>query len=88
MISNKPCNIHVYNYIKVYDKFGKGIDADLIGGTNGEQEDINTRFQRRRKATDSKNTDTQVVTIVRSYIVTQQHNKLQEALKNKLITRW
>lgn len=91
MISNKPSNIDVYSYMaNLFGKYGRGLDTDIIDETNNDDDNEKSDKQtiRRRKATDKKNTDTQVRTVERSYIVTQRHNKLQEALKNKLIAQY
>ena len=80
MISNKPSDKNVYEYMReLYDRFGRDKEKDVITGKTD-------RGQRRakRKRAKGRNIQTHIRTVNRSYIVEQKHNKIQEALRNKL----
>jgi hypothetical protein len=90
MMSHKPPNIDVHNFMwYLFEKFGKKRGDKMSDEIKGEEKLENaTKKLSVRKAIETKNTNSQVRTIARSYIVTQKHNKLQEALKNKLIKKY
>jgi len=83
MILNKPAHLSVYEFMwELYDKFGREEDKE-------EAEDSDVIDEpRKRKATKSKNTDSQIKTISRSFIVEQKHNKIQTLLSEKLINEF
>ena len=86
MMNNKPSHVDVHTYMRIlFDQFGQKKDNT---NTQEEKKSEPLKTQKDRKATESKNIDTQIRTIARSFIVTQRHNKLQEALKNKLIAQY
>jgi hypothetical protein len=77
MISNKPAHLSIYEYAaELWNKFGKKKKIKL-----------QTRRTTRRAST-GKNTGAQIRRGTTSYIVTQKHNILQEALKQKLIVEY
>ncbi|TYA78395.1 hypothetical protein [Seonamhaeicola marinus] len=81
MILYKPFNKSVYDFMfELYERFGKGEDKLEI-----EKE----KNIRKRKGTTKRNTKPQIrTTSSTSFIVEQKHNKIQEALKEKLSTKY
>jgi len=76
MISNKPSNKNVYDYMReLYDRFGRDKEKEIITGKSKKG---------KRKGTTKRNTQTHIRTVSRSYIVEQKHNKIQEVLRKKL----
>jgi hypothetical protein len=89
MMNNKPPHVDVHTYMRIlYGQFGQKKDDSNSQEIEKDEPAKSSKKQKNRKATESKNTDTKVRTIARSFIVTQKHNKLQEALKNKLIAQY
>ena len=85
MMLNKPASIHVYEYMRqLYDQFGNKEDKKEIVGTPKSK---GYRSFTRRAAS-GRNTKTQKRTGTRSYIATQIHNKIQNALEAKLIKKY
>ena len=83
MILNKPSNKNVYDYMrKLYDRFGGGEEKKIITGQTRKKK------TGKRKGTNSRNTQTQIRTVSRSYIVEQKHNKIQEALRKQLTEKY
>ncbi len=86
MISNKPSNKNVYDYMReLYDRFGKGKEKEII---TGQLKKGKTGKRKKRKGTTNKNTQTHIRTASRSYIVEQKHNKIQEALSKQLTEKY
>jgi len=84
MISNKPANLSVYEFMRqLYDQFGGKKDKEIIVGSKKTKEK-----RTRRKATSNRNIKPQIRTITRSFIVEQKHNKIQEALKEILVNKY
>jgi hypothetical protein len=84
MMQSKPAHLSVYEYMRqLYDKFGGEIEKEERSDSEPKLENLRTR-----KPAENKNINSQVRTIARSYIVEQKHNKLQEALKEKLIEKF
>lgn len=80
MIAHKPAHLSIYEYSKkLYDKFGR---------EEVEKKARKSSRKTKRKATTTKNTGSQTRRGASSYIATQRHNILQEALKNKLILKY
>lgn len=81
MIANKPAHLSIYNYSEeLYFKFGKD-----------NKKEIKISEGRRitgRKATKEKNTGIQTRRGTTTYVATQKHNILQEALKKKLVAEY
>jgi hypothetical protein len=85
MINNKPANSDVYQYMReLWKKFG--------GEGEDEKEHLNSLEKQRhskRKATYSKNINTQVRKFPeQSIIAEQKHNMIQEELKKRLIEQY
>lgn len=85
MMLNKPAYLNVYEFMRqLYDQFGESDDKkEIVGST--------TRKGRRRttrRATNARNTNTQIRTVTRSYVAEQKHNKIQEALEALLIKKY
>jgi hypothetical protein len=79
MISHKPHHLSVYEY-----------SSKLCGEFGGKKKQ-NTQIKMRRtirEAATGKNTETQTRRGAATYVATQKHNILQEALKNKLIEKY
>lgn len=86
MIANKPSDKNVYAYmIELSNRFIKGNEKDLVV-RKSENEKRNTKVT--RQASTTRNTQSHRRTINRSYIVEQKHNKIQEALKTKLVEEY
>ncbi len=82
MISNKPSNKNVYDYMReLYDRFGRDKGKEII---TGELRKGKAGERRKRKGTTIRNTQTHIRTVSRSYIAEQKHNKIQEALRKQL----
>jgi hypothetical protein len=90
MMSQKPPNVDVHSYMwYLFEKFGrKRGEKKAEEIRSGDKLEATVEKARMRKAVEIKNTNSQVRTVARSYIVTQRHNKLQEALKNKLVGKY
>jgi len=80
MIANKPSHQSIYEYSEgLFNKFrAKKMDRKV--GQKSRRTD--------RGATNGKNTKPQIRKGAASYIATQRHNILQEALKNKLVKKY
>lgn len=84
MMLNKPANLNVYQFMwQLFEQFGKKEDKEEITVTKKQRNIKNTR-----KGTIQKNTNPQIRTITRSFVVEQKHNKIQEALKELLIKQY
>lgn len=86
MISNKPSNKNVYDYMReLFGRFGRGEEKEIITGgiSKGKAGE-----RRKRKGTTIRNTQTHIRTVSRSYIVEQKHNKIQEALRKQLAEKY
>jgi hypothetical protein len=82
MILNKPAYLNVYEFMRLlYDEFGDREDKKEIVGTSKQKD--HRRITRR--ATEGRNTSTQLRVVTRSYISEQKHNKIQKALEALLI---
>ncbi|MDM8528212.1 hypothetical protein QUF58_08360, partial [Anaerolineales bacterium HSG24] len=83
MISNKPSNKNVYEYMReLYGRFGRSKEKENIAGKLREGK------TGKRKGTTSRNTQPHMRTVNRSYIVEQKHNKIQEALRMQLAEKY
>lgn len=84
MISNKPANLNVYEFMRqLYNQFGENEDKEIIVGS------IKSSTKRIiRKAALRRNIEPHIRTITRSFIVEQKHNKIQEALKEILVNKY
>lgn len=83
MIANKPSHKNVYEYMIELDaQFGKGKDHAVETGEASKGK------AGKRKGTTSRNTQSQIRTINRSYIVEQKHNKIQIALQKQLVEKY
>ena len=81
MISNKPAHLSIYEYSdELFEKFGRDKKKPT-------KERKGTRRTSRKAAT-GRNTTTQTRRGSTSYVATQKHNILQEALKQKLIVKY
>ncbi|MBK8396297.1 MAG: hypothetical protein IPL26_13815 [Leptospiraceae bacterium] len=81
MIANKPANLNVYEFMQeLYKKFGEKKELKVYEAT--------TKKRINRKASQNKSITPQLRTVTRSYVAQQTHNKIQEALKNKLISKY
>lgn len=79
MISNKPAHLSIYEYSRqLYDRFGR---------EKKTKERPRARRTTRRAAT-GRNTTPQTRRGASTYVATQKHNILQEALKKKLIAKY
>ena len=79
MISHKPHHLSVYEY-----------SSELCGKFGGKK-NANPQIKARRttrEAVTGKNTGTQTRRGAATYVATQKHNILQEALKNKLVVKY
>jgi len=84
MIANKPTNQDVHNFMrKYYFKFSKEVPTHDESDNSDNSNKQRTK-KRKRKGTKSRNTKSQTRTIHQSFVVEQKHNKIQEALRNKL----
>lgn len=84
MISNKPSHQSVYQFMRIlYDQFGNESETQS-GNINKKSKQLNQT----RRGTKKRNTKLQIRTIMRSYVAEQKHNKIQETLKNKLISEY
>ncbi len=78
MISRKTVTQNVYEYMRdLYNRFGRGKE-EIAGRKNNSG-----MSQRKRKKAggNSRNTQSQVRTVTRSYVAEQKHNKIQEKLR-------
>lgn len=87
LIRNKPADIDIYHYMwDLFARYGNGGDIDH------EREKIKELAAKRRlvqrKPSSHKSTEPQIRIVSRSYIATQKHNELQEALKQKLVEQY
>ena len=86
MIANKPSDKNVYAYmIELSNRFIKG-KKEGLDVRKSENEKRNAKVT--RQASTRRNTQSHRRTIDRSYIVEQKHNKIQEALKTKLVEEY
>lgn len=86
MISNKPSDKNVYAYMfELSNRFINGNKEYLNTRETGNKK-RNTKVTRR--ASKKRNTQAHRRTINRSYIVEQKHNKIQEALEEKLVEEY
>lgn len=84
MISHKPISLSVYEFMRqLYDEFGEDEDKEVFDG-------VKTRGARRirRRETTKKNIKFQIRKSVHFSFVEQKHNKIQEALKEKLMKEY
>jgi hypothetical protein len=82
MMENKPSHLSIYEYSEeLYEKFG---------GDKKEKAKARESGGRRtsRRAATAKNTGAQTRRGATTYVATQKHNILQEALKNKLVAKF
>ena len=86
MIANKPSDKNVYAYmIELSNRFIKGSKKGLeVRKSTNKKRNAKTK----RQASTKRNTQSHRRTINRSYIVEQKHNKIQEALKAKLVEEY
>jgi len=85
MMLNKPAYLNVYEFMrKLYDQFGENEDKKATDSISSQ---IRQKRITRRAAT-TKNTNSQIRTVTRSYIAEQKHNKLQEALESILVNQF
>lgn len=83
MIANKPSDKNVYAYMmELSNRFIKSNEQDLAARKSGRNAKVT------RRASKSRNTQAHRRTVNRSYIVEQKHNKIQEALKAKLVEEY
>jgi hypothetical protein len=83
MIAHKPANLNVYEFMRqLYTQFGQKADKEIIVVIK------KTKKRIVRKAASERNIKPQIRSITRSFIVEQKHNKIQEALKTKLINQF
>lgn len=84
MMLNKPVHLNVYEFMRqLYGEFGTEKDKREIVDASTRK---SLKRKTTRKATSKKNTEAQVRIVARlSYVTTQKHNKIQEALKKELI---
>lgn len=86
MIANKPSDKNVYAYmIELSNRFIKGDQKDSEE-RKSQNEKRNAKVT--RQASIGRNIQPHRRTINRSYIVEQKHNKIQEALKSKLVKEY
>jgi hypothetical protein len=85
LISNKPTSQDIYSYMdELYEQYGT--DHHQQGASPPEGDKVRVRKRRTtRKAATSKNVLPQTRSQARSYIADLKHNKIQEALRLKLI---
>ncbi len=77
IIENKPSHISIYEFAEeLYDKFGRD---------NGTKTNTGKKRKSTRKGTKKRNIKNQKRKGTESYIATQKHNLLQEALYNQLV---
>jgi hypothetical protein len=85
MMLNKPVEFSVYDFMwQLCDRF-------LNENTKPNDPNIHLENNRRirRRATESRNTNSQIrKTVSRSSIISQKHNKIQEALRKSLISKY
>ena len=88
MISEKPANQNVYDYMReLYDQFGRGKEKEIITGKQSQQP-RKRQGRRKRKGSTNRNTESQNRTVTRSYIAEQKHNKIQEELQKQLAEKY
>jgi hypothetical protein len=84
LIRHKPAGQDIYTYMEgLYEQYGTGKERRPKPGKEAAPKGVATR-----KPTAAKNTAPQIRSGARSYIATQKHNKLQEALRQKLIKEY
>lgn len=83
MMINKPAYLDGYEFqAELFRQFGSSEDqkeAKLFR---------DRKNKRTRKASSTRNTNTQIRTVTRSYVAEQRHNKIQESLKKILIAKY
>lgn len=85
MMLNKPAHLNVYAFMRqLYDQFGDNDDKKEIVGTTARKRQRRTT----RRASNGRNTATQIRTVTRSYVAEQKHNKIQEALVKLLSDKY
>ncbi len=78
IIDNKPTDLNIYEYANhLFERFGDKLGTDEIH-----------KRRRTRKATTSRRTNVSQKNIIASYIADFKHDRLQEALKKKLIAQY
>lgn len=88
MISEKPANQNVYDYMReLYDQFGRGKEKEIITGKQSQQP-RKRQGRRKRQGSTNRNTESQNRTVTRSYIAEQKHNKIQEELQKQLAEKY
>lgn len=76
LISKRPAELDVYTYMEsLFDKYGR----DEVSKEDEPEEEISITL---------KGTDPQLRTVVRTYQANQIHNKLQNALYDKLVAKY
>ncbi|HMO80818.1 MAG TPA: hypothetical protein PKD24_08495 [Pyrinomonadaceae bacterium] len=87
MMQNKPADSDIYKYMEVlWNQFSKDAmqnEHDKSITESGKRIPSNERRAKRKAVTDL-NTNTQIRSVSRSYLVEQKHNKLQLLLREKL----
>lgn len=80
IIEKKPAHLSIYEYASdLYQKFGE---------TSKNKTTLKKRKKQTRKSTKSRNTKSQQRKGARSYIASQKHNLLQEALRIRLENKY
>lgn len=87
LINNKPANEDIYSYMdRLYRQYGRKNKDN--GPTAPPAPKKSSSKKPGQKATAAKNTTPQVRKSARSYIADLKHNKIQEALRNRLISEF
>jgi len=85
LIRYKPAHQDIYSYMEgLYEQYGSGKDKKREQGPVVSKDTVRGGVITRAGVA-AKNTSPHIRGGMRSYIVTQKHNKLQEALRQKLI---
>jgi len=85
MMLNKPSHLNVHEFmIRLCDEFN--VKEKEVGKYLLKKQEGQNRIK--RKASERKNTNTQIRTINRSFVAEQKHNKIQEKVKDLLIEQY
>ena len=85
MILNKPAHLDVFTYMyQLFEQFGDEKEKKEAIAVKQRKKERRTR----RNATNSRNTKAQVRILSGTYIAEQKHNKIQEALIEKLSKKY
>lgn len=85
LINNKPAAQDIYSYMEgLYEQYGTAKDKERRRSPEVGK-DVAPKPAATKKPAAAKNTAPQIRSGARSYIATQKHNTLQEALRQKLI---